>query len=227
MISKVSLLRNSADCRRGFTLIEMLVVIAIIAVLAALVTSAVSSSMQTASRAKAAANFRQLGAVITTYAADNNQQFPGPLQQNQRSGYTTSLGDGIGVKLWSQMGIPMPTRDFQPVPLLTVPALSKWKHADGHPYPSAYYVIRNVTLPGGGIIHPFGLGGQNRKAPLKVLAVPKPSSTWAIWERGGPGDPMAANRRDLSEPIHGKQRVVLLFDGSVKVVPSDQLPDPF
>lgn len=38
---------------------------------------------------------------------------------------------------------------------------------------------------------------------------------------------MAANRRDLSEPIHGKQRVVLRFDGSVKVVPSDQLTDPF
>jgi prepilin-type N-terminal cleavage/methylation domain-containing protein/prepilin-type processing-associated H-X9-DG protein len=218
--------RPPVFCRRlvaGFTLVELLVVIAIIAVLAALAFTMTSSFMVRASQTKAASNFRGLGAVIMAYAADNNQQLPGPMQQNQRSGYITNLRNGIGILLWQQMGIPAPTNTFQPIPLLTVPALSKWKYANGHPYPSAYYFVRDVIGPDA-TNHPFGVAGENPKPPEKLLQIASPSTTWAIWERGGPGDPNKNSRTQLSEPIHGDKRTVLFFDGHVEVVPSASPP---
>lgn len=214
--------RRFTPCRRqvsAFTLVELLVVIAIIAILAALAFTATSGFMVRASQTKAAANFRQLGGVITTYAADKNQQLPGPLYAGQRSGYRSSLGQGLGNALWQYMGIPAPIPDFQPVPLLTVPALKKWKYANGDPYPGAYAVNQGVTMSQGQTNHPFGI--YNSSAPtMKLIMVPKPSTTWAIWERGGEGDPISGYRRSSPEPIHGSKRTVLFFDGHVEVVPS-------
>lgn len=222
MISKVSLLRNSANCRRGFTLIEMLVVIAIIAVLAAVAFPLIENIQTAASQAKAAGNFRQLGAAIMTYAAENDQKLPGPLSQMNKS----STSSSIGVRLYEQIGIPKPTSaNEKPLSLLTVPALGKWKCAKGDLYPAAYTVIRNAPLPDGKEIHPFGLGGAKPEPVAKLFQVPNPSKTWAIYEAGGSGDPRPHNRRDLPDgPIHGKWRTVLFLDGHVEKVPSDVIP---
>jgi prepilin-type N-terminal cleavage/methylation domain-containing protein/prepilin-type processing-associated H-X9-DG protein len=214
--------RSRVHCRRhaaGFTLVELLVVIAVIAVLAALAFPALNNMSTRSSQSKAAANFRQLGAVITSYAADNEQKLPGPLYSGQRSGYTISLGQGIGYVLWRYMGIPAPVSNFQAVPLLTVPALKKWRYADGDPYPGAYAVNQSVTMSDGETKQPFGVVGST-SSTLKLFVVPKPSTTWAIWERGGAGDPISGNRRSYLEPIHGSKRTVLFFDGHVEVVPS-------
>jgi len=210
---------HSAGHIPGFTLIELLVVIAIIALLAALAFPLIEKMQTGASQTKAAANFRQLGGVITTYAADKNQQLPGPLYSGQRSGYRSSLGQGLANALWQYMGIPAPIADYQPVPLLTVPALKKWKYANGDPYPGAYAVNQGVTMSPGQTNHPFGIYSIP-ESTMKLTIVPKPSTTWAIWERGGAGDPISGNRKSYPEPIHGSKRTVLFFDGHVEVVPS-------
>lgn len=62
MTEKMNALRN----KKGFTLIEMLVVIAIIAVLVAIVIPVVGSSTDKASAATNAANLRSLQAEVTT-----------------------------------------------------------------------------------------------------------------------------------------------------------------
>lgn len=206
----------------GFTLVELLVVIAIIALLAALVFPLIEKMQAGASQTKAAGNFRQLGAAIMAYAADNDQKLPGPLSQMNKS----STSSSIGVWLYEQIGIPKPTSaNEKPLSLLTVPALKKWKYAKGVLYPAAYTVIRNAPLPDGTEIYPFGLGGANRKEPAKLFQVPNPSKTWAIYEAGGSGDPRPQNRRDLPDrPIHGKWRTVLFIDGHVETVPSDVIP---
>jgi prepilin-type N-terminal cleavage/methylation domain-containing protein/prepilin-type processing-associated H-X9-DG protein len=209
--------------RRAFTLIEMLVVIAILALLMALVFPAVSSSMMRASMAKATSNFRQLGTVLMIHSVENRGRLPGPLYTNQRSGYRQGLPLGIGAKLWAEMGLSPPTADYQPVPLLIVPALWKWPYTINDPNPGAYTVVRDVPMPDGTTGHPFGLSNNMSLATLRLFEIPNPTTTWAIWERGGPGDPSAGNR-SFSEPIHGKRRVVLFFDGHVQAVPSDQLP---
>jgi prepilin-type N-terminal cleavage/methylation domain-containing protein/prepilin-type processing-associated H-X9-DG protein len=214
---------HSSGHAPGFTLIELLVVIAIIALLAALAFPLIEKMQTGASQTKAAANFRQLGAAIMSYAADNNQQLPGPLSQMNKS----STSSSIGVRLYEQIGIPKPTSaNEKPLSLLTVPALKKWKYAKGVLYPAAYTVIRNAPLPDGSEIYPFGLGGAFYTEPAKLFQVPNPSKTWAIYEAGGSGDPRSHNRRDIPDgPIHGKWRTVLFIDGHVETVPSDVIPE--
>lgn len=55
----------------GFTLIEMLVVIAIIAILAAMLSPALQNALDTAKGAACANNLRQAGIAIVTYAGDH------------------------------------------------------------------------------------------------------------------------------------------------------------
>ena len=60
----------------GFTLVEILVVIAIIALLAAVSIVGLTTAIHSANRAKCLANLRSIGAGILTYGNDNNLDFP-------------------------------------------------------------------------------------------------------------------------------------------------------
>ena len=61
---------------RGFTLIEMLVVIAIIAILAALLLPALSAAKQKAWSARCNSNLHQIGLGMRMFADDNNEYYP-------------------------------------------------------------------------------------------------------------------------------------------------------
>lgn len=216
-------LLHRRDSVSGLSLVELLVLIAVIALLMSLTLIAVKGVTKRASQAQALSNFRQLGAIFMTYASDNRGHLPGPLYTTQRSGYRQALPLGIGAKLWEYMGIARPSRDYLPVPLLVVPELSKWRYSGDDPNPAAYSVIRNVPLPDGTTGHPFGLSNNMNLLTMKLFHLPDPARTWALWERGGSGDPLTSNRI-LSEPLHGKQRTVLFFDGHVELVPTENLP---
>jgi prepilin-type N-terminal cleavage/methylation domain-containing protein/prepilin-type processing-associated H-X9-DG protein len=62
--------------RRGFTLVELLVVIGIIAVLAVLAFPAIKGAQERTLRGKTVANLRQIGAALFAYAAENDMRFP-------------------------------------------------------------------------------------------------------------------------------------------------------
>ena len=62
--------------RRGFTLLELLVVIAMIAVLVALLLPALSSAKERARRASCLNNIRQFILATHLYAHDNEDQLP-------------------------------------------------------------------------------------------------------------------------------------------------------
>jgi prepilin-type N-terminal cleavage/methylation domain-containing protein len=184
--------RPRVHCRKraaGFTLVELLSVVAIIAVLAAILFPVAVSLQKSSSQSKAASNFRALGGVIMTYAAENDQSLPG-FQANHRCAYRVNTPNQIGSVLYQQMGLPAPTKDFRLVPLLQVPALKKWliKYSNGDFYGGAYSVTYQIEMPDGTKRQPFGWPASNT-ASMKIHQIPNPAKTWAVYELGGTGDP--------------------------------------
>jgi len=72
--------------RKGFTLIEILVVIAIIAILAAILFPVFSRARAKARQATCASNLRQLGSAIEMYVGDYDELYPGAPNGNGGSG---------------------------------------------------------------------------------------------------------------------------------------------
>lgn len=69
-------IRKSLECQKGFTLMELMVVIAIIGVLVAIALPKMSQSTKSAKIATAKANIRTVMGALEAYAADHEGKYP-------------------------------------------------------------------------------------------------------------------------------------------------------
>jgi prepilin-type N-terminal cleavage/methylation domain-containing protein/prepilin-type processing-associated H-X9-DG protein len=72
---------------RGFTLVELLVVIGIIAVLISLLLPALNKARESASSVQCLSNLRQMGLMVMQYENDNNNWLPASLSPGTSSPY--------------------------------------------------------------------------------------------------------------------------------------------
>lgn len=77
--------------QKGFTLVELMVVVLIIAILVAIAIPLYTKSQENAQRSACKANLRTLMGSIAQYASEHNGSYPSSLNDLQSGGYIKSV----------------------------------------------------------------------------------------------------------------------------------------
>ena len=212
----------SQRARKGFTLVEILVVITIILVLAAISFSVVGKMRNQAKSMVCIGNLKQVGNAIITYSVDNNDQML-PLQGNKEDG---SRGD-IWPVILAKAGYLWATPNVGPPPcgkgVWTCPSCDFMSNAYG-----AYGIVEGI----------FNYTENAAAGPKRMSSIGRPSATWllgdvmqttnpkkgwyAIWKNPA----QWASNHGPAAARHGSNRTnVCMFDGHIESLTTKELKD--
>jgi prepilin-type N-terminal cleavage/methylation domain-containing protein/prepilin-type processing-associated H-X9-DG protein len=199
---------------RGFTLLELLVVIAIIAVLAALLLPAIAQAKKRAQQAQCVGNLRQLGLGLQNFVGEN-RAYPSVISGTNADNpgtWMTQLDRGVS-------GISKPNSGFLTEGVWRCPSARwgpSWKPGQT---PTSYGYNAFGVLPIGNRTNALGLHGRfvsNSElfAPVSESEVVKPSEMMAVGDslRGG----MFLMRSDLKNI--GRAGYASRHDGKINVM---------
>jgi prepilin-type N-terminal cleavage/methylation domain-containing protein len=86
---------------KGFTLVELLVVIGIIALLISILLPSLNKARETANRAKCLSNLKQIGTAIRVYETQNNGQYPRSIYNSSSAATFVTWGSGASASFAS------------------------------------------------------------------------------------------------------------------------------
>lgn len=206
---------ESPSHKQAFTLIELLICIAIIGVLVALLFPAFKQAMAAAQQTKCVANFRAIGQLLATYAAENEGQTPPTLTPNN---YNWSEIIGKAPKADVYLGYLVPASSIWRCPENKLQLLdfeSNWGGEIGGSY----------TI--NGFIPPYQLGYafENRYVSNRVANFTHPSQLYAVFEGTYFRSQVGGGGYGQTRWPHGNSMNILFADGHVESLkkPADGL----
>lgn len=214
---------------RGFTLVELLVVITMVAVLVAIVFSFSRTAMKKANGMRDMATMRGIWNMIPIYVADNNGMLPGPINTGQKALYGPASTGRLSFFLAEQMGYKNPERDdaFQQLAF-------SWQKSEAALKAPCFYMPEKVKRDNGTDEeirpwgHPLRSGTDRRPQSLaSVISRIDPAREWAIsdLDQLHPGIGNAGWKSDIpAEMSHGDYRIAIYFDGHADKLNVDNEP---
>jgi len=200
--------------RRGFTLIEILVVLSVVLVLACLIFPAWQSFQAQGDRVGGISQMRQIGLALFQYAGDQGGRLPGPMKSGQGARYRPAQPDQLATALGMYLGVSDLEQDsllrmFLPPAL--VRAMGRERASSANPF------VMNISAKANGQgIKPWGSSAAPVASPMLLSAITP--GVWAFCDADQlhplvAGQPWAS--KTPSGIIHGTQRLALYFDGRV------------
>jgi len=216
--------------RLGFTLLELLVVVAIISVLAGLILPALAKARGKARQTQCLSNFKQVGVAIHMYTDDNEDFLPGPLLSGVRADYDNTPGSRkhLSYHIATYLGLPAPSPRPVLVPVLICPSFAKAAPDFGEGYGRKVVLLNDDIDPSPvNRVFPFGYpDAPYTTNSLKITAFDEhlpPSSTFALTDVDQSDPRVAAVNPSWwielpNKPVHGPVRNQLFFDLHVEGV---------
>ncbi len=226
-MSSLMIMLRCLKCRRlpsrgvgAFTLIELLVVIAIIAILAALAFPLASRMIAAGNTGKATANLRQIGALMASYAADNNNCLPLLIRwgNEDKTWLQRVLSESAGLPVK-----PPKNLERRLVDIFYDPALGK----ESHPYGDfggnqAIMADYNPWLPGSDAnargASLGSIGPLSKKVLVASAKIPSGVPCKGSWYFQGREWAAAGTAAAMPDARHGGKALCLFADGHTEAL---------